>query len=413
MYWHIDADIFSLIIMVTVYAYYVSTHPASARDLRVRSFIACFQAGMAIAVIDIAASVVMEVPTTRFLYHFLMMLYMASIVVVILAWFIYALSILYQYEPKRLKLAIRLLMLPYFLYLLMVISNPWTGLMFTLDADMVYARGPCFFVMVALYAVYAVALMAEVTLNRKRIPAGYSGYILLMTPVILGLAIVIQLSVPGWLTVVPGYTICLLMAFLFLQTRESYQNRALVQTLSKNAMIDKLTGLYNRAGMETMVRGMEQNYYGDMCMTLVIDLDDLKLINDTLGHAQGDIALRAIAAQLKAHYRSTDLLSRFGGDEFVAYLVGGWTEEKARLSLAALIERIKPLCVGENEDVPIHGSIGAAIGIVGVDSFQTLSCQADTAMYYVKRSHKGGFALYRAEMEDEMPRGAIKPALKT
>ena len=120
-----------------------------------------------------------------------------------------------------------------------------------------------------------------------------------------------------------------------------------------------------------------------------------------MGHPEGDRAIQSVAAQLKRHFRMSDTVVRYGGDEFLVFLTGDLNEAQVHRSLSTLVNELSALRIGERNDVPVHGSIGAACGLVGLDSFESLCGKADVALYHVKRSGKNGYAIYKPEMETE------------
>jgi diguanylate cyclase (GGDEF)-like protein len=134
---------------------------------------------------------------------------------------------------------------------------------------------------------------------------------------------------------------------------------------------------------------------------LFLDLDDFKLVNDSLGHAAGDELLIAVAERLVAIMKSGDTVARFGGDEFAVLLEDG----DVPMAAEAVAERVQdvlrePFRVG-NEDVPIHVSIGIAVGQSGVDNPNGLLRDADLAMYVAKRNGKQRFERFAPEMHEQ------------
>ena len=243
MYWHIDTDIVSVIVITAIYLCNRKLPPQDGVARRNRRFLRCLETGIFVTIVDIAASIVMEVPTTRFLYHLLMTAYFVCIELVIVEWFLYVTTILYQENEKGCKTVSHVVRLTYGLYALFTCTNPWTGLVYSLGPNNEYSRGPIFFGMLALFAAYTVALFFLIIIRWKRIPQGYPGSVLILTPIILAVAIAVQLSVPGWLLIMPAYMICLVLAFLFLQTMRVKTSQALVESLSRVAETDRLTGL--------------------------------------------------------------------------------------------------------------------------------------------------------------------------
>ena len=234
MYWHIDTDIVALIVICVLYYYTVKMLPNDQFTAQNRGFLWCLRCGVVMTVIDIVASIIMEVPTTFFLYQFFMIAYLLIQDLMIVSWFLYSLTILYQNDEagrRRLKLAIAL---PYAIYAGLVLSNPWTEIFFSLGPNLEYTREPLFLPLVlGLYSLYAVGLLVLIFIRRHHIPAGYPKLILILQPIILGVAIPIQLLNAGWLLVFSAYMICLVLAFLFFQNVRVRNERAQLGQLTE------------------------------------------------------------------------------------------------------------------------------------------------------------------------------------
>ncbi|WP_197079892.1 sensor domain-containing diguanylate cyclase [Mycobacterium haemophilum] len=170
------------------------------------------------------------------------------------------------------------------------------------------------------------------------------------------------------------------------------------EELAYVAAHDALTGLPNHAQLtariDNYLHSIDENTLGAV---LFIDLDNFKAINDTHGHSAGNQVLQAVAQQLRTVLRSSDIVARFGGDEFVALILGKIT----RAELDKLAKRIhtalaEPIC---RADAML--SLRASIGIVAIegddprDGDQILR-DADTAMYQAKLSG-GGTSCYDTE----------------
>ncbi|MEG1774825.1 MAG: GGDEF domain-containing protein, partial [Oscillospiraceae bacterium] len=170
-------------------------------------------------------------------------------------------------------------------------------------------------------------------------------------------------------------------------------------SMLKQAETDGLTGLYNRTALEWQIRQALAIQQDELCAVAIIDLDDLKIVNDTLGHLQGDRAIQAVADTLRSYFSEHALVGRIGGDEFLVFLQCAKHPKKLQESMQALVCKLAALCVGEKEDYRLHGSIGIVISDIGDDDFETLYKKADTALYYVKRHGKNNYAFYSPEME--------------
>ncbi|WP_052000237.1 sensor domain-containing diguanylate cyclase [Caenispirillum salinarum] len=170
-------------------------------------------------------------------------------------------------------------------------------------------------------------------------------------------------------------------------------------SLRDAADTDPLTGALNRRGFETVAaRRIAATDGPESLQLLALDIDHFKAVNDTYGHAVGDVALRAVAARVGAHLRDGDLLARVGGEEFAILLHGG---PKAAESAA---ERIRAGIAAEPVDcleeggppagLPLTASLGVATFVAGEGLSGALK-RADTALYAAKRA--GRNRVVRAE----------------
>ena len=175
---------------------------------------------------------------------------------------------------------------------------------------------------------------------------------------------------------------------------------ARTQEIEHQAFHDKLTGLPNRALFMNRLNFAMTKARRDSTGTAVmfIDLDNFKLINDSLGHDRGDQLLIAVAARLNESVRAGDTVSRLGGDEFTVILEGinsaADTEEVADRVLASLR---KPIKLGTSE-IFTGASIGIALSTDGRISAQDLLKHADVAMYRAKETGKSAYVVFDDHM---------------
>lgn len=161
-------------------------------------------------------------------------------------------------------------------------------------------------------------------------------------------------------------------------------NRQLEDVLEA-AQRDTLTGLYNRAHFESVLRNKIEyaNRRTDTLAVAMIDMDGFKQVNDTQGHGMGDIALRQVGHLLASQARDTDTVARYGGDEFALLMPG--TSVEAALAVADRIRRqLEEL--QEGMELPVSLSIGIAACPEDATSMAELIDLADTAMYLAKES---------------------------
>lgn len=173
-----------------------------------------------------------------------------------------------------------------------------------------------------------------------------------------------------------------------LNTEDISERMRIAEELVYLGTHDPLTGLYNRSYFEEEMRRLQAGRHFPVSI-LIGDLDNLKEVNDTRGHAAGDALLKLVAATIKECFRTDDMIARVGGDEFVV-LLPGVVEEESWEALARL-----NLCIDsynqQHSDQPIRISFGVATGAKGTPLEKVLH-EADRRMYAAKREKKENFA---------------------
>lgn len=164
---------------------------------------------------------------------------------------------------------------------------------------------------------------------------------------------------------------------------------------------DELTGLPNRTLLhDQLQRAVARAARNTQALAvLVVDVDNFKLINDSLGHAAGDALLQQMAARLKAMVRETDLVARLGGDEFVVLLENPGEESDFALGTARrLLESLsRPCTLAEQECFP-SASIGISLYPEDAADAMELLRHADTALVRARAGGRGGFQFFSKEM---------------
>ena len=162
------------------------------------------------------------------------------------------------------------------------------------------------------------------------------------------------------------------------------------EALRQLTMTDELTGLYNYRGFSTLAaRQVKSNRRANQSSVLIYaDMDGLKHINDTLGHAEGSLAIVRIAQLLRQTFRESDIIGRLGGDEF-AILAQEITPNALDAMLCKLRENLRVYNIEQNQSYPLSLSIGAThIAPQVYMGIEELIARADEAMYEQKRSGK-------------------------
>jgi diguanylate cyclase (GGDEF)-like protein/PAS domain S-box-containing protein len=168
---------------------------------------------------------------------------------------------------------------------------------------------------------------------------------------------------------------------------------------------DPLTGLANRAlfaeRLEKAVR-RSKHAPGYLFAVLFLDLDRFKLVNDSLGHLAGDALLVSIARRLEGCVRPSDVIARFGGDEF-AVLVDGLAGPGDVVHVADRIQEalVEPFNLGGHE-VYATGSIGISLSATGYEHAEDLLRDADTAMYRAKAGGRARYEMFDATMREQV-----------
>ena len=196
----------------------------------------------------------------------------------------------------------------------------------------------------------------------------------------------------------------LIVAGILLTLVEEY-----VTSTERRATHDPLTDLPNRRLFEerlvaTMAEAQEQ---GTTVACLVIDVDNFKTINDTLGHEAGDQLLRALAVRLSWHMSPRDILARTGGDEFTALLAGVRDEHHLRFIASAMVSAGSVPIAIDGHSVDVKISVGIALCPDHAEDIDALRRAADEAMYTAKR--RGGSALAFAGEEESASSASGRP----
>ncbi len=166
----------------------------------------------------------------------------------------------------------------------------------------------------------------------------------------------------------------------------------LLATLRKASIYDELTGLFNRREMNRLLEDeiLRCNRYGYSSAVIMFDIDKFKAINDTYGHAAGDVALKWISNIVNREIRSVDKAARYGGDEFII-LLPSVECENARIPAerirSALLKKPCPLAIGDNKNILL--SLTISLGLVDIspngESLETILKSVDKALYNAKR----------------------------
>ncbi len=190
---------------------------------------------------------------------------------------------------------------------------------------------------------------------------------------------------PGWEWLV--FDFCMFTVFYLIIVHVVSTLHNVLRRERLHARRDPLTGLLNIRGFyESAPRELKRcRRHGHTFSTILFDIDDFKVINDTRGHPEGDELLRTIAEILKSELRETDTVARIGGDEFIVLLYPS-TPESARMVAQRVVDRV-------HQAFQRHGwPAGLSAGVVTFskcpDDIRTMIVMADETMYVAKMQGK-------------------------
>ena len=192
--------------------------------------------------------------------------------------------------------------------------------------------------------------------------------------------------------------------------RDRKMSRESTTRMAHLARHDALTGLCNRVAFAEhfdQAINLARRHRKQVGL-LFIDVDNFKQINDRLGHKAGDRLLRNLSRELASCVRSTDLVCRYGGDEFVVLL----SEIERAEDAGSVAIKIRAAAA---EPIPIQGhplglklSIGISLYPENGDGMESLLQAADAAMYHAKRDHGQGYCFFQAGMKQPMADSVVK-----
>ncbi len=189
---------------------------------------------------------------------------------------------------------------------------------------------------------------------------------------------------------------------IVLTLRDVTERKSLEEELKHQAFHDALSGLANRALFRDRLEHALARAARSLTSlaVLFLDLDDFKLVNDSLGHAVGDELLVAVAGRLMGSLRSGDTAARFGGDEFAVLLEATEDISDARLAAERILADLKPPFSVNDRLIPVHASVGIAYSKCGLEGPAELLQAADVAMYAAKAKGKNGYEVYQPSLQE-------------
>ncbi len=208
-------------------------------------------------------------------------------------------------DTGRLKKLGAIMLVLFSLNMAALFLNIGRGFYYYIDGNNMYHRGSLHIIRVlAVYSVFVVALVDFVLCHRK---IGAQKFVMLFFSILpAGVSGAVDLLVPGSRLLWPFFSMSLLFAYLFI--------------VKSDYCLDDLTGLPNRRRCNEYIAELERMGRNVGYLFLMVDLDNLKWINDNLGHNEGDNALKDAAMVLRNATRRHDFIARYGGDEFLVII---------------------------------------------------------------------------------------------
>lgn len=288
-------------------------------------------------------------------------------------WLAYADYQIFQDEDKLKRLRLPLVMVNAVNIVITILSQ-FFGWYYTIDSGNVYHRGELFWLSPSIIMLLIAASFYLVIANHKIIEREYY-YPLFFFPIPPLIGFILQSAFYSISLMYVGLTISLIVAYIHIQNYSVYT--------------DFLTGAYNRKKLETYMRGkIKGSTENSTFSAILVDIDNFKSINDSFGHDEGDSALETTVMLIKSCIRSSDMIARFGGDEF--YVILNISDQRG---LDATVQRILKCLVVYNQQgvkpYQLNLSLGYAVydyaAHLSVEAFQK---QIDQLMYENKRTNK-------------------------
>jgi diguanylate cyclase (GGDEF)-like protein len=181
------------------------------------------------------------------------------------------------------------------------------------------------------------------------------------------------------------------------QAATAIQNLELLEKISHMAWHDVLTGLPNRRLFEDRVEQelVRSRRVGEPVCMFFVDLDNFKTVNDTYGHATGDVLIQQVAQRLLDTVRSQDTVARVGGDEFAILLPGLVDQQSINQLAQRTLEAMHTPFSIFGDEVTTSASVGIAIAPEHGDTYDDLLNRADEAMYRAKDHGRDAFEMFR------------------
>lgn len=202
-------------------------------------------------------------------------------------------------------------------------------------------------------------------------------------------------TIHNMLVTVSIIVIAFLALFIFMVLFNRAKHNMESEDLQNKADTDQLTDLYNKMATERLIKEYLSGDGSDkVSMLFLLDIDNFKKINDTMGHAFGDEVLMNLGHQIRAWFRVNDVVGRIGGDEFMVFIKDVKDENVIKREGSRIMQFFEGFQVGDYTKYSPTASIGGAMFPTDAKDFESLYKAADKAVYKAKKEGKNRVAFY-------------------
>lgn len=367
MTWNIAAECISIVFLSIIWVY--SRKGAPLPSLKNKMFQCCMLATFCAMLSNVISTVLLAYPSTAptILCRMITEIYFLATPLMGLAYYSYTAATIFEDHPGGCR-ALLIGLLPGLLYALLVLYNPFSGVLFHISPEGVYTQGPLIVTTYLIFYFYCLISVLAALLYRRWLEPQIMK-ILFIFPLIAAGVIVVQQMVPNVILSGSAATAAILLIYLYLQ--------------NKQISLDPLTGLANRQEFQKMMDLMIRK--GQSFLVMVISLRDFKQINDHFGQRVGDHFLRQIAAVLKETAIPYPVY-RFGGDEF-AVLVRRQNQNLMTALADKILDQMHQPFTADGYVYHFSAVIGTALYPNSADSLEGLVNGLEYAVNQAKLQH--------------------------